>query len=348
MSLKNLSIILAMAAMLITLAACALEETGDPQAEPEPAESTAPAEAEEPKPEPETDPVQVPEAGLQKLDQGEDVEMLQRLLNEIGYSIPENGMYDEVITWAVTDFQLQQEDLAALGVFNEETRTAMEAVFSSGEAVEAGAGLPQDVPASGEGDATKVLLNPYDQLSLVNKQQALPENYTPEDMVVPDVAFPFTKDLPKKQMRETAAVALEKLFASAKEAGLDLFAQSGYRSYDRQANLFASYSEQHGEKAANKFSARPGESEHQTGLTMDVTSPEVNFQLNTDFAKTDEGKWLADHAANFGFIIRYPEGSEEITGYQYEPWHLRYVGEKAAEKISNEGITLEEYLGDVE
>ncbi|WP_100012203.1 D-alanyl-D-alanine carboxypeptidase family protein [Lentibacillus sediminis] len=348
MSIKNLSIILAMAAMLTTLAACALEETGDPQAEPEPAESTAPAEAEKPEPEPETDPVQVPEAGLQKLDQGEDVKMLQRALNEIGYSIPENGMYDEITTWAVTDFQLQQENLAALGVFNEETRTAMESVFSAGEAVEAGAGLPQDVPASGEGDDTRMLMNPYDQLALVNKQQALPANYTPQDMVVPDIAFPFTEDLPKKQMRATAAAALEELFAAAEEAGLDLFAQSGYRSYDRQDYLFASYSEQHGEKAANKFSARPGESEHQTGLTMDVTSPEVNFQLTTDFAKTDEGKWLTDHAADFGFIIRYPKGSEDITGYQYEPWHLRYVGEKAAQAIAEEGITLEEYLGEVE
>src|SRR5699024_9549662 len=168
----------------------------------------------------------------------------------------------------------------------------------------------------------------------------------PEDLIVPDVRFPFTEDLPKKQMRKVAADALEDMFDAGDQDGVDLFAQSGYRSFDRQEAIFASYSAEHGEEAANNFSARPGESEHQTGLTMDVTSPDVDFRLITAFGETDEGKWLKQHAAEYGFIIRYPEGKENITKYQYEPWHLRYVGEKAATDIMDQKITLEEYLGE--
>src|SRR5690625_3128012 len=129
------------------------------------------------------------------------------------------------------------------------------------------------------------------------------------------------------------------------EEGLTIFAQSGYRSYDRQDTIFTSNVDEHGEKEANNFSARPGESEHQSGLTMDITTPDLNYDLTVEFGETDEGKWVQQHASEFGFIIRYPEGKEEITEYQYEPWHLRYVGKKAAKEIMDKGITLEEYLG---
>lgn len=98
---------------------------------------------------------------------------------------------------------------------------------------------------------------------------------------------------------------------------------------------------------ANQTSAKPGESEHQTGLAMDVSSPSVNFQLTQYYGHTREGKWLVENAPKHGFIIRYPEGKEYITGYNYEPWHIRYVGKNAAEFIMNENITLEEYLGKV-
>ncbi len=102
--------------------------------------------------------------------------------------------------------------------------------------------------------------------------------------------------------------------------------------------------EKHGEAEANTFSARPGQSEHQTGLCTDVSSPSVNYQLTTDYADTEEGRWLAEHCHEYGFIIRFPLGKEEITGYQYEPWHIRYVGTEAAAYIHQEQITLEEYL----
>src|SRR5690625_2696214 len=131
------------------------------------------------------------------------------------------------------------------------------------------------------------------------------------------------------------------------EEGLTIFAQPGYRSYDRQDTIFTSNVDEHGEKEANNFSARPGESEHQSGLTMDVTSEDVDFQLTVEFAETEEGKWLKENAAEFGFIIRYPEDKEDITEYQYEPWHLRYVGKKDAEEMVKKGLTLEEYLEEV-
>lgn len=183
---------------------------------------------------------------------------------------------------------------------------------------------------------------------LVNKDHPLPSNYEPTDLVVPDVRFPFEEDDPKKQLRKEAADALEELFIAAEEDGHYLFALSGYRSYDRQEVIFASNVNQHGEEHANTFSARAGESEHQTGLVMDISSEAVGFRLVVEFGDTPEGKWVAENAHLFGFIIRYPEGKEEITKYQYEPWHLRYVGVDVATEVFESGETYEEYLGIVE
>jgi D-alanyl-D-alanine carboxypeptidase len=130
----------------------------------------------------------------------------------------------------------------------------------------------------------------------------------------------------------------------AGQEGIVLKMTTAYRSYDFQKILFDSYVEKEGEEAANKYSAKPGQSEHQTGLSVDVSSPSVGYQLSNEYGETPEGKWLAGHAHEFGFIIRFPKGKEDITGYQYEPWHIRYVGRAAAEEIYKEGLTLEEFL----
>src|SRR5699024_10169903 len=122
-------------------------------------------------------------------------------------------------------------------------------------------------------------------------------------------------------------------------------ALSGYRSYERQDAIFASNAEKHGEDHANTYSARPGESEHQTGLVMDVTSRAIGFSLEIEFENTAEGQWVQENAHDYGFIIRYPDGKDSITQYQYEPWHLRYVGVSAATAIKNDDTTLEQYLG---
>ncbi|SIS47250.1 M15 family metallopeptidase [Salimicrobium flavidum] len=180
---------------------------------------------------------------------------------------------------------------------------------------------------------------------IVNKQRKLPEGYEPPDMTVPEVPFSFEEFHPKKQMREEAAGALEELFQSAEEEGMNLVAASGYRSYERQKTIYENSVAQNGEEYANRYSAKPGTSEHQTGLAMDVTSREMNFRLEQSFIDTEEGKWLEENAHRFGFVIRYPEGKTDITGYAYEPWHLRYLGEELAGKVHEQNKTLEEFFG---
>jgi D-alanyl-D-alanine carboxypeptidase len=195
-----------------------------------------------------------------------------------------------------------------------------------------------------DADGKKVVTNVDDTLVLVNKERNLPADYVPADLVVPDIPFSFTEDLPKKKLRKITADAVEALFEKAKKDRIQLYGVSGYRSYDHQDAIFAYNAEQRGKEEANKVSAFPGQSEHQTGLAFDVSSRSVNYGLIEEFGNTKEGKWLKENAADFGFIIRYLEGKEDITGYQYEPWHIRYVGVDAAKEITQEGLTLEEYL----
>ena len=163
---------------------------------------------------------------------------------------------------------------------------------------------------------------------LVNKELVLSAEYVPQDLVVPNIPFSFTEDLPKRKMRQEAARAVEMLFTQAEHDGLQLTSVSAYRSYLRQQEIFTHNSKVRGETEANKVSARPGESEHQTGLAIDVSAPAVDYQLIEEFGETKEGRWLRENAHKYGFIIRYPKGKEETTGYQYEPWHIRYVGRK--------------------
>lgn len=201
-----------------------------------------------------------------------------------------------------------------------------------------------------EVDGKKVIQNPDNILVLVNKQFSLPSSYEPENLVRPKVNFSFgSEDIEKSYMRKEAAKALEKMFSDAKkEANLDLFAVSGYRSFKRQQEVFNAQVASVGEKKAIQVVAFPGQSEHQTGLTMDISSQSADFLLEESFEKTAEGKWLRENAHRYGFIMRYPKGKEAITGYDYEPWHFRYVGKEAATIIYEEGWTLEEYFDIVE
>ncbi|AUM65333.1 peptidase M15 [Brevibacillus laterosporus] len=178
---------------------------------------------------------------------------------------------------------------------------------------------------------------------LVNKQYKLPDSYKPQDLVYPDVPFLFQEKIEKRMMRQEAADALQQLFAGAKQEGIMLAGVSAYRSHTTQTNLFNRYVKKDGEEAAKKYSAEPGHSEHETGLAIDVSGSTGKCAAEDCFEGTPEAVWLADHAHEYGFIIRYPKGKEAITGYQYEPWHLRYVGKEAAGEIHDKGITLEEY-----
>ncbi|QFT89247.1 D-alanyl-D-alanine carboxypeptidase [Bacillus sp. THAF10] len=190
----------------------------------------------------------------------------------------------------------------------------------------------------------KVIENVDNMLVLVNKQQSLPADYVPKDLTIPDVPFSFEGDYEKKYMREEAARALEQLFQAAQAENVEIFAVSGYRSYETQYGIYNSYIKKWGEKKTNAVSAIPGHSEHQTGLSMDISSRSAALDLTEEFGKTPEGKWVKEHASKHGFIIRYPEEGEPITGYQYEPWHLRYVGKEVAAYIHENNLTLEEFF----
>lgn len=129
--------------------------------------------------------------------------------------------------------------------------------------------------------------------------------------------------------------------SAAKEENLDIFISSGYRSYNRQKTLYNNYVSNDGKEEADTYSARPGHSEHQSGLALDVNT------VDDSFANTEEAKWLAENCYKYGFILRYPKGKSNETGYKYEPWHFRYVGEDLSTKLYNNGnwITMENYFG---
>lgn len=189
-----------------------------------------------------------------------------------------------------------------------------------------------------------IIENNSNILSLVNKQYSI-GSYEPKDLIRPKVQFSFgDQDIEKSYMRKEAAHALEKMFQDAKKDGLNLFAASGYRSYNRQKEILNAEIANVGKEKALQAVAHPGQSEHQTGLAMDITSESEKFLLTENFENQKEGIWLKEHAHEFGFILRYPKGKEKITGYEYEPWHFRYVGKKCASVIYKNDWTLEEYF----
>ncbi len=171
---------------------------------------------------------------------------------------------------------------------------------------------------------------------IVNKTYSVPENYQPKDPEEPVTGERCINCLEKEVMK-----AFRQMQSDATSIGLNIYIASGYRSYSYQNKLYNNYSAVSGTEGADTYSARPGHSEHQTGLCYDLNS------VDDSFANTNEGKWIAENAYLYGFVIRYPKGKETITGYQYEPWHLRYVGTELAKKLYNDGdwITLEEYYG---
>ncbi|PXW93059.1 D-Ala-D-Ala carboxypeptidase [Streptohalobacillus salinus] len=188
--------------------------------------------------------------------------------------------------------------------------------------------------------------NPDSIMVYVNKMRELPEGYAPPDLTEADVLYYAPVGDNRRLMREEAATALEKMFQTADQEGYTLVAVSGYRTYDRQRVIYESNVANNGQAHADRYSAKPGTSEHQTGLAMDVSVQGNDaVLLEQGFGGTDAGMWVKENAHRFGFIVRYPEGKTAITGYSYEPWHLRYVGNEIAEDIYNRGITLEEYFG---
>lgn len=185
------------------------------------------------------------------------------------------------------------------------------------------------------------ILSPMSYTVIANKHYPL----NPTDWVPPDIEVPAGVANPNGQgLRAVAANALSQLNSEAQAAGVGLVINSGYRSYDTQVELYNRYVAQDGLAKADTYSARPGHSEHQTGLAVDVTDgADCGFQ--TCFGQSSAGQWLAANAYLYGFIVRYPDGGTPITGYMYEPWHLRYVGVQPATMMHDQGITtLEEFF----
>lgn len=165
-----------------------------------------------------------------------------------------------------------------------------------------------------------------DGIVIANKKYPLPQDYNPGE-------------------NPTALNAYKKMEAAAKQAGFKITAFSGFRSYDYQKTLYDKYVARDGQAKADRYSARPGHSEHQTGLAFDIGEiGREDLWLTEAFGETAAGQWLVNNAHKYGFILRYPKGKESITGFMYESWHFRYVGAETAAQIYSADVTLEEFL----
>ena len=182
---------------------------------------------------------------------------------------------------------------------------------------------------------------------LINKENKLDKDYVPKDLIITDENennfHQFIDPNHKPMISKKVYPYFLKMQEDALKEGYNIILDSGYRSYEYQLNLWNNYIEKYGLEKTKKLVAPPGASEHQSGLAFDVA-----FMRNNQFVEhvTDdlsETKWMMKNAHKYGFILRYPKGKENITGYGYEPWHYRFVGIKLATKLYNENITLEEY-----
>lgn len=182
----------------------------------------------------------------------------------------------------------------------------------------------------------KPAINLNKKTILVNKYYYLQKDYIPNNLE--DINTKYSQK--GKKLVNYAKDAFEELSKQAAKENLNIIAMSAYRSYSYQENLYNRYVSQDGKEEADTYSGRPGHSEHQTGLAVDVYNKKT---LYTNFDTTDEFTWMQKHAHEYGFILRFPKDKEKETGYQYESWHYRYVGEEIAKYIHDNNITLEEY-----
>lgn len=177
---------------------------------------------------------------------------------------------------------------------------------------------------------------------LINKDRSLPVNYTPSNLTIPSVATRTDKSAGEQSVRADIADKIKIMFDAALADGHNLMIGSGFRSADLQGTYFYGLANSVGESTANISIARPGQSEHQTGLAIDISTLSRSCYLDNCFATTADGEWLALNSYKFGFILRYPENKTSITGYQYESWHFRYVGVDLATALYESNLTLEE------
>ncbi len=241
----------------------------------------------------------LPDGVFRMGSRGTQVKFLQSVLVSFDFKLKVDGIYGPLTAGIILQLQNKFPLISWDGLYGPKTKAALQTLIDSN---------------------FHLAPNPSDILVLLNRINGLPAEYVPPDLVVPNVPFTIREFVPQKQMRKEAALALEQLFVEASRHYIPLVAVSGYRSYDRQAQIYARNIQTSPEMA--QFSARPGESEHQTGLAVDVSGLTSEYQLTQAFGDTPEGQWLKQNAPAFGFIIRYPKGKENITGYPYEPCAL--------------------------
>ena len=187
-------------------------------------------------------------------------------------------------------------------------------------------------------DYTETKVSPYLNKTtiLVNKHIYLPENYIPNNLVKLNTDYANSD----RYLVDIAKESLEKMINDIKKENLTIRVISAYRSYNYQKDLYNNYVKKDGTLKADTYSARPGYSEHQTGLVIDIDNGTTYYE---DFDKTEEYKWMLENSYKYGFILRYPKGKEEITRYNYESWHYRYVGVKIATYLKEHNLTFDEY-----
>lgn len=229
---------------------------------------------------------------------------------------------------------------------NPEVLTGLRDAVAAGTAVRDGAGSTEPTDTSADGTAARLesLRTLEADLEAATAEHAdvvtSPDAPTTVDGIpVISKALPLPVGYDPGMLPEVSAAFESMAAAAASEAGLTLFVASGYRSYSDQAATYGRWAAEHGTAYADRFSSRAGFSEHQSGLALDVNDPSRAFD------GTPEAAWVAANAARFGFVVRYPEGKEAVTGYVYEPWHLRYLGVELAGELTDAGLTIEEHLG---
>lgn len=196
--------------------------------------------------------------------------------------------------------------------------------------------VPSENPPEPEVSKWPVTYSLNDAASLtvvVNKKHKLPSNYAPA-----------LQSVAGGQLRPEAANALQQMLNDASAAGVPMRIISSYRSYATQVSTYQKWVNLQGQTQADRSSARAGHSEHQTGLAVDLGMPDSSCDLLICFGDTAQGVWLAENSQNYGFIVRYEKTTESITGYQYEPWHMRYVGVETAQAVKVSGLTLDQYF----
>jgi D-alanyl-D-alanine carboxypeptidase len=196
-------------------------------------------------------------------------------------------------------------------------------------------------------DPVRAIVEDYAQADslwvIANKTTPLPDiNYLPSNLVIPEVPTRTDKSTEERSVRQEVTEPLKSMFAAAEAEGHMLMIGSAFRSADLQALYYNNYVRTSGEALANQYSAKPGHSEHQLGLSVDISTLSRECYLSECFTSTPDGEWLANNAHKYGFFMRYPKGKEAITGYNFEPWHYRYVGIDLATAIYKSGLTFEE------